>query len=126
MRKTKAEIIKLEEKLIRNLKNERITAKNSLHLAEDVSGALHKMEKVKRILEVLPGIDCGLCGCPTCRTLAEDIARGNASIRRCIVLKVKDPAGLNHLAKVWGEALSKSNKMVLLSKSKRKFNFFNI
>ena len=108
--KTKAEIVNLEEKLIRNLKNERIIAKNSLQLAEDVSGALHKMEKVKRILEVLPGIDCGLCVCPTCRTLAEDIARGNASISRCIVLKVKDPAGLNHLAKVWGEALSKEQQ----------------
>ncbi|MDY0371429.1 MAG: (Fe-S)-binding protein, partial [Sphaerochaetaceae bacterium] len=55
--------------------------------------------------------DCGLCGSPTCRALAEDIARGNASIRRCVVLKVTDPKGLNHLAKIWGEAVQKEPRI---------------
>ena len=101
------QIESLSGKLIHNLKNDRIIAKHSLQLDEDISTAIRKLEKAKRILEVLPGIDCGLCGSPTCRSLAEDIARGNASIRRCAVLKMKDPAGLNHLAKIWGEAIPK-------------------
>lgn len=107
------QIASLSDRLILDLKNDRIIAKHSLQLDQDTSLAIRKMEKVRRIREVLPGIDCGLCGSPTCRALAEDIARGNASIRRCVVLKVKDPAGLNHLAKIWGEAIPKDQRAVV-------------
>lgn len=107
--RTRIAILELSGKLIHNLKVERISAKYSLQLDEDISTAIRKMERVKRITEVLPGIDCGLCGSPTCRALAEDIARGNASIRRCMVMKMKDPTGLNHLAKIWGEAIPKES-----------------
>jgi Na+-translocating ferredoxin:NAD+ oxidoreductase RNF subunit RnfB len=95
----------VSKELIRDLKTERIVAKNSFQLAVDTATALQKLEKVQKLTETLPGIDCGLCGSPTCRTLAEDIARGNASIRWCVVLKIRDPEGLNNLAKIWGESL---------------------
>ena len=101
----KQEILRHSEKLIHNLKVDRIAAKLSLQLDSDLSLALKKMEKVRAITAVLPGIDCGLCGSPTCRALAEDIARGNASIRRCMVLKMKNPHGYHNLVKVWGEAV---------------------
>lgn len=106
---TRKRILALSSRLIRNLKVDRIVAKNSLQLDVDVSLAIKKMEKIRRITEVLPGIDCGLCGSPTCKALAEDIARSNASIRRCLVLKMKDPNGLNNLAKIWGEAVPQQN-----------------
>ncbi len=101
----RATILSVADQLIHNLKVDRIVAKTSLQLDTDVSLAIQKLEKVRRITEVLPGIDCGLCGSPSCKALAEDIARGNASIRRCLVLKMKDPQGLNNLAKIWGEAV---------------------
>src|SRR5690554_4127856 len=103
--KWQQEILSLGEHLIHNLKVDRITAKHSLQLDIDMTMALKKMEKVRQITEVLPGIDCGLCGSFICRALAEDIARGNVSIRRCMVLKMKDPHGLNHLARVWGDVV---------------------
>lgn len=106
----RAQILALSDKLIHNLKVDRIMAKYSLQLDQDISVAIKKMEQVKKIKAVLPGIDCGLCGSPTCQALAEDIARGNASIRHCVVLKVTDPRGLNHLAKIWGEAIQKEQK----------------
>lgn len=31
-----------------------------------------------------PGLDCGTCGAPTCRSLAEDIVRGYASVDHCV------------------------------------------
>ena len=31
-------------------------------------------------------LDCGSCGAPTCRTLAEDIVKGEASERDCIFI----------------------------------------
>jgi len=107
----RAQILALSDKLIHNLKIDRIVAKHSLQLDQDVTVAIKKLEQVKRITAALPGIDCGLCGSPTCRALAEDIARGNASIRRCVVLKVTDPKGLNHLAKIWGEAVQKEARI---------------
>jgi Na+-translocating ferredoxin:NAD+ oxidoreductase RNF subunit RnfB len=67
----------------------------------DTSKAIHKMENSRMIANALPGIDCGLCGAPTCRTLAEDIARSEASIRQCVVLKLKDPKLMNQLSKIW-------------------------
>lgn len=33
------------------------------------------MQEVERVLEKLPGLDCGMCGCPTCRSQAEDTVR---------------------------------------------------
>ncbi len=31
-----------------------------------------------------PGLDCGSCGAPTCKALAEDIVRGQASEKDCV------------------------------------------
>lgn len=55
-------------------------------LDEDLSEALIKLEKINNVLESLPNIDCGACGSPSCRSLAEDIVLGYASFKDCIVL----------------------------------------
>ena len=53
-------------------------------LSDDRHEAMQKMRKIVEITQTLPGIDCGSCGCPNCRTLAEDIVKGKASIDDCI------------------------------------------
>ncbi|MEN2983409.1 MAG: [Fe-Fe] hydrogenase large subunit C-terminal domain-containing protein [Dictyoglomaceae bacterium] len=59
-------------------------------LDEDMSKALKKMEEMRKIVKLLPGLDCGSCGSPTCASLAEDIVRENAEIYDCIfILKEK-------------------------------------
>ncbi len=78
-------------------------------LDKDRSKALQKLEKVDRILAALPGIDCGLCGCPSCLALAQDVAKSQASLRQCVVLKLKDPKELNSLARIWGERPTTAN-----------------
>ncbi len=45
---------------------------------------LHKMQEVEALVKRFPGIDCGSCGAPTCRSLAEDIIRGTARETDCI------------------------------------------
>lgn len=40
--------------------------------------------KVSRIEEVLPGINCGACGSPGCRTYAERVAGGTAPTNLCV------------------------------------------
>jgi len=55
-------------------------------LDPDINIALDKLEKLNEIEKKLPGIDCGACGCPTCKAFAEDIVQGVKSIDDCIVI----------------------------------------
>lgn len=41
-----------------------------LELDSDIERAIEKFEKANNILSILPGLDCGACGSPTCKTLA--------------------------------------------------------
>ncbi|HHY96101.1 MAG TPA: hypothetical protein GX513_14005 [Firmicutes bacterium] len=54
-----------------------------LRLDEDVTRAIRKMDRLEKTLARLPGLDCGACGSPTCRALAEDIVRGRAYETDC-------------------------------------------
>jgi Na+-translocating ferredoxin:NAD+ oxidoreductase RNF subunit RnfB len=48
-----------------------------------------KIEQMKvkdDLLELLPGLDCCLCGCPSCEVFANDVARGAVASEKCIFL----------------------------------------
>ena len=49
--------------------------------------AIAKREKVKEIYEMLPGLDCGSCGAPTCLAHAEDIYNKEKTLDDCVVLR---------------------------------------
>ncbi len=53
-------------------------------LDEDMLKAMDKVELIEKTLENLPGLDCGSCGSPNCRAMAEDIAQGRASETDCV------------------------------------------
>ena len=55
-----------------------------LKLDNDISVAMEKMKEIERITANLQGLDCGSCGAPSCRALAEDVVRGLASEDDCI------------------------------------------
>jgi iron only hydrogenase large subunit-like protein len=63
---------------------EKIQPKPVLQLDDNLGKAIQKMELMEGILKNLPGLDCGACGAPNCRALAEDIVRGYASELDCI------------------------------------------
>ena len=46
--------------------------------------AIKKMKARQLILDALPGIDCGACGAPTCRALAEDVVQERAERTDCV------------------------------------------
>ncbi len=48
------------------------------------SRALRKLKTKEKIIRQLPGIDCGICGAPDCKTFAEDIVRREAKMNACI------------------------------------------
>ena len=45
-----------------------------------------KYSAIERLVEELPGLDCGFCGAPTCRTFANDVIRGYAKKEDCVVM----------------------------------------
>lgn len=83
-------------------------------LDEDVTQALIKLERLDRITNELPGLDCGACGSPSCRALAEDIIRGIALETDCVIKlreKVKTLAEeILHLARVFPPVMSDTGK----------------
>jgi len=64
-----------------------IEPRNIEKLDEDLSVAMKKMERKRRMMCFLPGFDCGACGAPDCQTLAEDIVQGRAQISHCVFLQ---------------------------------------
>lgn len=65
-----------------------------LQLDKDLSTAIKKLELIDKITEDLPGFDCGSCGAPTCRALAEDIVNKRASGEVDCIFKLREKVRL--------------------------------
>ena len=73
-----------------------ILPRPTLKLDDDMATAMRKMEQMEKILESLPGLDCGSCGAPNCQALAEDVVRGLATEMDCVFIlreRVRQLAG---------------------------------
>lgn len=80
-----------------------------LKLATNVEEAMRLMQEIDRISEGLPQLDCGSCGAPTCRALAEDIVRGRAQQNDCIFLMRRQIQQIAHqLTAMEGSVLPES------------------
>ncbi len=60
------------------LRSKPYEAKEVMRLDRDLHRALEKYQTIEKLVEKLPGLDCGACGSPTCRALAEDIVQEKA------------------------------------------------
>jgi iron only hydrogenase large subunit-like protein len=80
---TKREIKRAKECLSWGFEK-KILPKHVMKLDDNIMLAIRKMEDIEKIHKSLPGMDCGSCGSPSCRTLAEDIVRGDASELDCV------------------------------------------
>jgi Na+-translocating ferredoxin:NAD+ oxidoreductase RNF subunit RnfB len=101
---------------------ERILPRSPEPLDQDINKAIEKMKKIEAIEERLPRLDCGSCGAPGCRALAEDIVIGKAREIDCVfvlkdrllelseltneLLQLAQPTGKNNEEK--GEAKNES------------------
>ncbi len=61
-----------------------VVYRSVMNLDSDISRAMQMAMEIETICERLPMLDCGSCGAPSCRDLAEDIVRGFASENDCI------------------------------------------
>ncbi len=69
--------------------DQEIEPRQVMQLDSDFRKAMVKMSKLEELAQLLPQIDCGACGSPTCRALAEDIVQGNATLEDCVVRNYK-------------------------------------
>ena len=68
-----------------NVASEKILEnEDNLHLSSDMQEALRMMAERDALHKVLPKIDCGACGAPTCFAFAADVVRGEAQPEDCI------------------------------------------
>jgi len=61
-----------------------------LQLDPDINQALKLLDKINKIEKMLPMLDCGCCGAPSCRAFAEDVALGEAKITDCHRIEVEN------------------------------------
>nr|WP_319398642.1 [Fe-Fe] hydrogenase large subunit C-terminal domain-containing protein [uncultured Carboxylicivirga sp.] len=89
----------------------KIEPRPMMGLDSDMATAIKKMERVRRIMCFLPGIDCGACGSPSCEGLAQDIVLKDAHLSNCVFMqrmmeksKKLDPQhSLRIIEKTWGK-----------------------
>ncbi|MEA3317660.1 MAG: [Fe-Fe] hydrogenase large subunit C-terminal domain-containing protein, partial [Bacteroidota bacterium] len=97
--------------LIENIKIVDIKPRSMMKLDENMDVAINKMKRVEEIMSCLPNIDCGVCGAPNCRALAEDIVQNKAVIDQCIFIQknfekngiIDNKKSYNILKDIWGE-----------------------
>ncbi|MBN2563641.1 MAG: 4Fe-4S binding protein [Phycisphaerae bacterium] len=81
---------RLEAEVERRYPNQDFSLKGHVKPRATESNAGGLKERVERIkteeavLKALPGLNCGLCGAPTCKTFAKDVARGSARQSDCV------------------------------------------
>ena len=56
------------------------------NLGGNMMESFARLNRVEQLCKKFPGLDCGSCGAPTCKALAEDIVRGEAEEKDCIHL----------------------------------------
>ena len=54
------------------------------NLGNTMMESFARLGQAERLCKKLPGLDCGSCGAPTCKALAEDIVRGEAVESYCV------------------------------------------
>ena len=70
-------------------------ANNIMRLADNIFDAMRIMGEINDLEAKLPKLDCGTCGAPSCKALAEDIVRGFAGIHDCMFLTRNEYAKSN-------------------------------
>ena len=78
------EMDRYKEYLIDNATAEPAQARSMLTLDKDLSKAYQKLEKINRLKQYLPQVDCGMCGAPTCEAFATDVVCKQVGLTKCV------------------------------------------
>ncbi|MFZ4522830.1 MAG: [Fe-Fe] hydrogenase large subunit C-terminal domain-containing protein [Bacteroidales bacterium] len=73
--------------LMENIHLEEVLPRSIMKLDDNMAEAMIKMKRIYGLNRVLPQVDCGICGSPTCKALSEDVVQNNANIKQCIFVQ---------------------------------------
>lgn len=102
-------ILGYRDYVIENSTIDSVEPRSIMKLDDDMVLAMKKMEKIRKIRNFLPGIDCGSCGSPSCRTLAEDVVQRRARTSDCVFVSMKVKGGdgmkqaVENTEEIWGK-----------------------
>ncbi len=65
---------------------ERVPEPRTTVVVGDLRERVRRLKEAERLEGLLPGLDCGLCGTPSCRVLAHDVTSGHAVLGDCVFL----------------------------------------
>ena len=105
------EMEKYKEFLIEHSLVDEVQPRSMMVLDSDIGKALEKMEKIEKMKEHLPQIDCGVCGAPTCEAFATDVVCEQAKLDQCVFYRLHLEAkgkmtlneGRSNMYSVWGD-----------------------
>lgn len=105
------------EYLVDHIMLGKIKPKPAMKLDEDMGKAMVKMAKLQKIIALLPGVDCGLCGAPNCQAHAEDVVAGDSKLNQCIFIQKRLIAegtmpcrqSADIVDAVWGKGLAQAS-----------------
>jgi len=89
------------------------------NLGDSLIEGFVRLNQAERLEKKFPGLDCGSCGAPTCKSLAMDIVRGEATEDQCIYLM------RSHMADMAGE-LQSAAREAKKSSENSKFGFEHV
>jgi len=89
----------------------KIQPRSIVKLDDNRMEAMRKMQRINELKQILPRVDCGICGAPSCQAFAEDIVQKGANIRSCVfvqkILQQNNKLDLQQtielMKKTWGE-----------------------
>ena len=93
------------------IRMEPIEPRSLVKYDQDIQVALKKMEQAQLLEKLLPDIDCGACGVPSCESLAGDIVRGERDLESCIFLRtmyekhgeISPDLAIERMEQIWGK-----------------------
>ena len=109
LRETGSEDAPLTEDLVDVMTIPEIKPRSILKLNDDFREAFKMAERMKKIENALPGVNCSACGAPSCAALAEDIVRGDATIDTCIFINRHSQASEDAIRSIWGDRVKTKN-----------------
>lgn len=82
---------------------EEVKPRSILKLDDNLQKALKMVESIKKIESILPSVDCGACGAPSCSALAEDIIRKEGEIESCVFVRKNIEEIYKTITDIWGD-----------------------
>ena len=79
-------------------------------LGNNMMESFSRLNQVERLMKKFPGLDCGSCGAPTCKALAEDIVRGDANETDCVYYLRENLHKLSEEVAVLADALHNGDR----------------